>query len=238
MTFGDETAAAAPLVALRNVGLRYGSGPEVLRGLDLELAPGSFHFLTGRSGAGKSSLLSLLHLSQRPSRGLMSMFGRDINEVPRRDLPALRRRVGVVFQDFRLLDHLTAAENVALPLKLAGRLAAADIENYVAEMMAWVGLSQQAGARPPTLSGGEKQRVAIARAVIGGPRLLLADEPTGNVDQEMGERLMTLFVRLNQLGTTVMVATHDPALPQRFGYPVLHLADGRLESVASPAAPA
>ncbi|WP_206420066.1 cell division ATP-binding protein FtsE [Minwuia thermotolerans] len=238
MTNGDERSAASPLVTLRNVGLRYGSGPEVLRGLDLDLAPGSFHFLTGRSGAGKSSLLSLLHLSQRPSRGLMAMFGKDVNEVPRRQVPAMRRRVGVVFQDFRLLDHLSAAENVALPLRLAGRLPAADIRNYVAEMMAWVGLTDKTDARPPTLSGGEKQRVAIARAVIGGPRLLLADEPTGNVDREMGERLMTLFVKLNGLGTTVLIATHDPALPTRFAYPVLRLEDGRLDADQPAAAPA
>ncbi len=225
------------LVNLRNVGLRYGAGKEVLSDLDLTLPTGSFHFLTGRSGAGKSSLLSLLQLSRRPSRGLMTMFGADINEAPARMLPGLRRKVGSVFQDFRLLDHLTAAENVALPLRLTGGLPDGEIEAYVNEMLTWVGLSKQAPARPPTLSGGEKQRVAIARAVIGGPKLLLADEPTGNVDREMGERLMGLFVKLNQQGTTVLIATHDPSLTERFRFPVLHLDQGRLHSARAEGQP-
>ncbi|WP_417516382.1 cell division ATP-binding protein FtsE [Minwuia sp.] len=228
MTQSSHRTGKPTLVSLRNVGLRYGNGPEVLRDLDLDLPAGSFHFLTGRSGAGKSSLLSLLQLSRRPSRGLMSMFDRDINEVPRRELPALRRRVGVVFQDFRLLDHLSAAENVAMPLRLAGTLPDDEISRFVREMLSWVGLTAQADARPPTLSGGEKQRVAIARAVIGGPRLLLADEPTGNVDREMGERLISLFVKLNELGTTVVIATHDSSLTGRLNHPVLHLQDGQL----------
>lgn len=217
-----------PLVTMRNVGLRYGTGPEVLRDLDLELAEGSFHFLTGRSGAGKSSLLSLLHLSRRPSRGLMRVFGHDMQDMPAREVPLLRRRIGVVFQDFRLLDHLSAQENVALPLKVAASMDPERIDEIVRELVDWVGLSQQAQARPPTLSGGEKQRVAIARAVISSPRLLLADEPTGNVDQEMGERLMRLFVKLNALGTTIVIATHDLSLPGQYGYPLLHLEDGKL----------
>lgn len=225
-----------PLVAMRNVGLRYGTGPEVLRDLDLELAEGSFHFLTGRSGAGKSSLLSLLHLSRRPSRGLMRVFGHDMQDMPARDVPVLRRRIGVVFQDFRLLDHLSAQENVALPLKVANTMDAERIDEIVRELIDWVGLGQQAQARPPTLSGGEKQRVAIARAVISSPRLLLADEPTGNVDQEMGERLMRLFVKLNSLGTTIVIATHDLSLPGQYGYPLLHLEDGRLSHESGGAA--
>ena len=189
---------------------------------------GSFHFLTGRSGAGKSSLLSLLHLSRRPSRGLMRVFGHDMQDMPAREVPLLRRRIGVVFQDFRLLDHLSAQENVALPLKVAASMDPERIDEIVRELVDWVGLSQQAQARPPTLSGGEKQRVAIARAVISSPRLLLADEPTGNVDQEMGERLMRLFVKLNTLGTTIVIATHDLSLPGQYGYPLLHLEDGKL----------
>lgn len=233
MQTGHSRSNPAPLVSLRNIGLRYGAGREVLCDLDLELQPGSFHFLTGPSGAGKSSLLSLLQLSRRPSRGLMSMFGQDINEAPRRSLPALRRRIGVVFQDFRLLDHLSAAENVALPLKLAGKASEVEIEQVVREMLGWVGLGGQIDALPPTLSGGEKQRVAIARAVIGGPRLLLADEPTGNVDRSMAERLMSLFVRLNQLGTTVVIATHDAGLAAKYGHPVLKLEDGRITSDAA-----
>jgi cell division transport system ATP-binding protein len=219
-----------PLVRMRNVGLRYGAGAEVLSDLDLHLTSGSFHFLTGRSGAGKSSLLSLLQLSRRPSRGLMSMFGTDINEARRTELPALRRRIGAVYQDFRLLDHLTAAENVALPLRLSGKARDEDINGVVREMLSWVGLGPQTEALPPTLSGGEKQRVAIARAVIAGPKLLLADEPTGNVDRDMAERLMALFVKLNEVGTTIVVATHDRSLTDRYGFPVLHLENGRIHT--------
>ncbi|WP_416897582.1 MAG: cell division ATP-binding protein FtsE [Minwuia sp.] len=233
MTQLSGSSGSGPLVSLRNIGLRYGDGPEVLRDLDLDLPAGSFHFLTGRSGAGKSSLLSLLQLARRPSRGLMRMFGADVNEAPATALPAMRRRVGVVFQDFRLLNHLTAAENVVLPLKLAGGLSDEKSEQFVREMLAWVGLADQADALPATLSGGEKQRIAIARAVIAGPKLLLADEPTGNVDRDMAERLMTLFIRLNQLGTTVMVATHDSELTSRFGFPILHLEDGRLHPASA-----
>lgn len=229
MTAQPKTPDEPPLVRLRNVGLRYGAGAEVLSDLDLDLDRGSFHFLTGRSGAGKSSLLSLLQLSRQPSRGLMSMFGTDINEAPRRVLPQLRRRIGAVYQDFRLLEHLTAAENVALPLRLAGTAREGEIERVVREMLTWVGLGAQTEALPPTLSGGEKQRVAIARAVIAGPQLLLADEPTGNVDQEMAERLMALFVRLNEIGTTIVVATHDQGLTERYPFPVLHLENGGVD---------
>lgn len=228
LSTAQELPQAAPLVRMRNVGLRYAAGAEVLSDLDLQLPRGSFHFLTGRSGAGKSSLLSLLQLSRRPSRGLMSMFGTDVNEAKRSALPALRRRIGAVYQDFRLLDHLTTAENVALPLRLAGKAKEDEIGRVVREMLTWVGLGGQLDALPPTLSGGEKQRVAIARAVIAGPQLLLADEPTGNVDQEMAERLMALFVKLNQVGTTIVVATHDRGLTDRYGFPVLHLENGRI----------
>jgi cell division transport system ATP-binding protein len=233
LTLAQQTHQAAPLVRMRNVGLRYGAGTEVLSDLDLHLPHGSFHFLTGRSGAGKSSLLSLLQLSQRPSRGLMSMFGTDINEAPHQALPKLRRKIGAVYQDFRLLDHLSASENVALPLRLAGKSNEEEITKVVREMLNWVGLGAQADALPPTLSGGEKQRVAIARAVIAGPKLLLADEPTGNVDQEMAERLMSLFVRLNQVGTTIVMATHDQDLPNKYGYPIMHLEDGNLHITPS-----
>jgi len=228
LTTAQEPRPAAPLVSLHNAGLRYGTGPEVLCDLDLVLQPGSFHFLTGRSGAGKSSLLSLLQLARKPSRGLMTMFGQDINEAHRRTMPALRRRIGAVYQDFRLLDHLTAAENVALPLRLAGNASEEKIVSVVKEMLTWVGLGEQTEALPLTLSGGEKQRVAIARAVIAGPKLLLADEPTGNVDRDMAERLMALFVRLNEIGTTIVLATHDHALTERYRFPVLHLEGGRL----------
>ena len=164
----------AGLVRFENVGMRYGAGPEVLRDLDFTLRPGSFHFLVGPSGAGKSSLLKLLYLGHRPSRGTVSLFGRDVGPLARRELPALRRRIGVVFQDFRLLAHLTVYENVALPLRIAG-LRGERIRQHVGELLTWVGLGERLDALPATLSGGEKQRAAIARAVIAQPRLLLAD---------------------------------------------------------------
>ncbi|HVM37826.1 MAG TPA: cell division ATP-binding protein FtsE [Sphingomicrobium sp.] len=199
------------IVEFDSVGLRYGTGAEVLRDLDFRLGRGNFYFLTGPSGAGKTSLLKLLYLAQRPTRGRIRLFGEELSEAPRDALPAFRRRIGVVFQDFRLVRHLSAFDNVALPLRIAGR-SEAEIEGPVREMLAWVGLSDRAGARPPTLSGGEQQRVAIARAVISQPELLVADEPTGNVDAEMAQRLLHLFTALNRLGTTVLVATHDLGL--------------------------
>ena len=183
----------------------------MLRDLDFSLSEGGFYFLTGASGAGKTSLLKLLYLAQRPTRGRFRLFGDDLSEVFRDTLPAFRRRIGVVFQDFRLIRHLSAYDNVALPLRIAGR-DEAEIESAVREMLDWVGLGDRAGARPPTLSGGEQQRVAIARAVITQPDLLVADEPTGNVDAEMAKRLLHLFSAMNEFGTTVVVATHDLGL--------------------------
>ena len=183
----------------------------MLRDLDFRLANGGFYFLTGPSGAGKTSLLKLLYLAQRPTRGRIRLFGEELTDAPRNSLPQFRRRIGVVFQDFRLVRHLSAFDNVALPLRISG---ASDeqVEGPVREMLAWVGLADRASARPPTLSGGEQQRVAIARAVINRPDLLVADEPTGNVDAAMAQRLMHLFSALNRQGTTVVVATHDVGL--------------------------
>ena len=217
------------------VGMRYGRGPEVLSDLTFQLPSGSFHFLTGPSGAGKSSLLRMIYLAERPSRGLISLFGRDTALLPRDGLPELRRRIGVVFQDFRLLDHLTVFENVALPLRVAGQARASYAED-VAELLAWVGLGERMDALPPTLSGGEQQRAAIARAVISKPDLLIADEPTGNVDPAMARRILRLLAELNKLGTTVLVATHDLALVRAVDAPVLELAGGRLISTGRRAA--
>ena len=201
-------AALAAIVQFESVGLRYGTGAEVLRDLDFSLSEGGFYFLTGASGAGKTSLLKLLYLAQRPTRGRIRIFGEDLGDAPRDGLPGFRRRIGVVFQDFRLIRHLSAFDNVALPLRIAGG-DEAEVNSAVREMLDWVGLGDRAGARPATLSGGEQQRVAIARAVITQPDLLVADEPTGNVDAEMAKRLLHLFSALNGLGTTVVVATHD-----------------------------
>ena len=211
--------------------MRYGLGPEILHDISLRLEEGSFHFLTGASGAGKSTLLRLMYLASQPSRGLISLFGHDISTTPRRELPVLRRRIGVVFQNFRLIDHLTTMENVALPLRVSGA-SEMQIKSNVLELLSWVGLSDQIDARPPTLSGGQKQRVAIARAVITRPKLLLADEPTGNVDDQIAMRLMHLFEELNKLGTTIVLATHNKLLINDFTYRRLHLSNGTLNSGA------
>ncbi len=210
------------MVRFENVALRYGAGPEILRHLSFHLDPGSFHFLTGPSGAGKSTLLKLMYLAQRPSSGQARLFGRDVATLTRRETAVMRRRIGVVFRDFRLLDHLTALENVALPLKVSGQRED-KIQKHVAELLAWVGLADQIHAYPPTLSGGQQQRVAIARAVVGRPSLLLADEPTGNVDDRIAVRLLYLFEELNKLGTTIVIATHNESLVSRFSHPVLRL---------------
>jgi cell division transport system ATP-binding protein len=216
------------IVEFDSVGLRYGTGAEVLKDLDLRLPRGGFTYLTGPSGAGKTSLLKLLYLAQRPTRGRMRIFGEELSAAPRDAMPAFRRRIGVVFQDFRLVQHLSAFDNVALPLRLAGR-GEADVIGPVRELLAWVGLADRAGAKPATLSGGEQQRVAIARAVIAHPELLVADEPTGNVDADMAARLLHLFESLNRLGTTILVATHDLALiAATKGAELMRLENGRL----------
>lgn len=215
------------MVRFENVGMRYGMGPEVLCDINLHLKPGSFHFLTGPTGSGKSSLLKLLALSHRPSRGMLTLFDQEVSMLKREDLPHFRRKIGVVFQDFRLLDHLTALDNVALPLRIA-EMEEDQIQTNVTELLSWVGLGEHTNAKPPTLSGGEKQRVAIARAVINRPQLLIADEPTGSMDPEMGLRLMYLFQEMNKLGTTIVIATHDIGLIRRFKHPVMYLKDTRL----------
>lgn len=212
--------------------MRYGRGPEVLRDLSFELPRGSFQFLTGPSGAGKSSLLKLIYLAAKPSRGLVSFFGRDATSLSRKELPMIRRRIGVVFQEFRLLNHLSVFDNVSLPLRVTGKKRS-DYAEDVAELLAWVGLGDKMKAPPATLSGGEQQRVAIARAVVGQPEILIADEPTGNVDPEMGMRLLRLFVELNKLGTTVIIATHDLQLVRMIDAPVMTLSNGHLHFRAS-----
>lgn len=216
------------MIRFENVGLRYGLGPEVLRDVSFHLIPGSFHFLTGPSGAGKTSLLRLLLMSLKPSRGLIFLFGQNASNLPSSDRAELRRRIGIVFQDFRLLDHLTTWENVALPLRVLGK-SPDEYKSDVTELLKWVGLGDRMYAYPAVLSGGEKQRAAIARAVIGKPELLLADEPTGNVDPQMAHRLLRLFVSLNRLGTSVIIATHDHQLMELTDAPRLVLNEGRIE---------
>jgi cell division transport system ATP-binding protein len=219
--------AKTQIFRFENAGLAYGDAPETLSDVNIDLGEGEFRFLTGPSGAGKTSLLKMIYLAMRPTRGKFFLFGEDAANAPREALPPLRRRIGVVFQEFRLLDHLTAFDNVALPMKVAG----VNLNQYgqdVSELLNWVGLGHRMDAKPPTLSGGEQQRVALARALVSKPDLILADEPTGNVDPAMSERIMKLFVELNKLGAAVIVATHDLHLVQSLGKPVLRIADGRV----------
>jgi cell division transport system ATP-binding protein len=222
------------LVRFENVGLRYGMGPEVLRDVSFDVPANSFQFLTGPSGSGKTTLLRLLFLALRPTRGLITMFDQDVVTLSKRELAESRRRIGIVFQDFRLLDHLTTYENIALPLRVQGQ----DEARYrpeVVELLHWVGLGERMHVLPPVLSGGEKQRAAIARALIVRPELLLADEPTGNVDPVLARRLLRLFVELNRSGTSVIIATHDATLLEQFPARRLRLEAGQLHIQDLPA---
>ncbi len=215
------------LIRFENVGLRYGVGPEILRDLSFSIDAKSFQFLTGPSGAGKTTLIRLFFLGLKPTRGLINVFGQEVSNLAKSELFGLRRKIGVVFQDFRLLDHLSTFENVALPLRVLGK-DEASYRSDVVELLRWVGLGDRVHAAPTVLSGGEKQRAAIARALITRPPLLLADEPTGNVDPPLARRLMRLFVELHRLGTSVVIATHDIQLMNQFEARRLVLEEGRL----------
>lgn len=215
------------MLNVAHLGLNYGAGPDVLRDVSLALKPGEMCFLAGPSGSGKSSLLRILLMAQKPTRGVVSLFGRDVTAIGHAEKPALRQRLGVVFQDFRLIEHLSVFDNVALPLRVKG-LRRRDYLDDVKDLLDWVGLGTRMLALPETLSGGEKQRAAIARAVISKPDLLLADEPTGNVDSAMAKRLLHLFVELNRQGTTMLIASHDEDLMRQSKMPVLTLKDGRV----------
>ncbi|MCU0829985.1 MAG: cell division ATP-binding protein FtsE [Rhizobiaceae bacterium] len=216
------------MIRFENVGLRYGLGPEVLSDVSFHLPAKSFQFLTGPSGAGKTTLLRLLFMSLKPTRGVISLFGRERTAITRAELPMIRRKIGVVFQDFRLLDHLTTFENVALPLRVRGRDAASYTKD-VRDLLEWVGLGDRMHVYPPVLSGGEKQRASIARALIEQPELLLADEPTGNVDPPLARRLLKLFIELNKLGTAVVIATHDLGLMEQVDARRMVIHDQRVE---------
>ena len=217
------------VVRFERVGLRYGRGPEILSDVNLRLRRGSFTFLTGPSGAGKSTLLKLCYLTLKQSRGLINLFENDISVMTRSEEQATKRRIGVVLQDFRLIDHLSVFENVALPLRVMGEQRASYNQD-VAELLQWVGLGHRMEALPPTLSGGEQQRAAIARAVIAKPDLLIADEPTGNVDPAIGQRLLRLFSEMNRMGTTVLIATHDIDLIRGMHADILRIENGQLVS--------
>jgi cell division transport system ATP-binding protein len=216
------------MLSFENVGLRYGSSPETLQDINFDIAPRSFQFLTGPSGAGKTTLMRLIIMALKPSRGMIQIFGKDTAQLTKEEITTTRRKIGVIFQDFRLLDHLTLYENVALPLRVQGK----DETGYrseVYELLRWVGLGERFDAPPSVLSGGEKQRAAIARALISRPKLLLADEPTGNVDPTMAGRILRLFVELHKSGTAVVIATHDLSLMDQYeDARRLVLADSRL----------
>ncbi|MEM1399493.1 MAG: cell division ATP-binding protein FtsE [Pseudomonadota bacterium] len=224
------------MIRFQRVGLRYGKGSEVLTDVSFHIEKGSFHFVTGPSGAGKTSLMQLIGLALRPSRGIIEIFGENVSRTQRHRLPALRRRMGIVFQDFRLLDHLTVRDNVSLPLRLDGRLQV-DAARQVDELLRWVGLGDRISDHPARLSGGEQQRVAVARAVVHRPELLLADEPTGNLDDAVAMRLFRLFKELNRMGTTVVVATHNQGIISRMNEPVVELNNGMLSGPARYQAP-
>ena len=195
------------MIELKNAGFSYG-GRDILTEMNLRLSPGSFHFLTGPSGSGKTTLLKLCYQDLLPSSGLVRIFEQDVRAMDRDDVARVRRRVGVVHQDCQFLDHLNVAENVMMPLLVSGREAEMEQSN-LDDLLGWVGLAGHLNALPPELSGGERQRAALARAVIMSPDLIIADEPTGNVDWEMAERLLSLLVELNKMGKTILIATHD-----------------------------
>jgi cell division transport system ATP-binding protein len=216
------------MLSFENVGYRYGDAPETLEDVTFDVGPRSFQFLTGPSGAGKTTLLRMVALTLRPTRGVIKFMGQDAGKIGRPDIVALRRSLGVVFQDFRLLDHLTLYENVALPLRLQGR-EETSYRAEVIELLDWVGIGGARNSRPPSLSGGEKQRAAIARALIARPQLVLADEPTGNVDPAMARRILRLLIEIHKAGAAVIVATHDLGLMDHYASARrLVLADGRL----------
>ena len=222
------------MIELQDVSYSYG-GATLFTDVSLTLAPGSFHFLTGPSGAGKTTLLKLCYGALAPTMGTVTLFGADGRKVDRDGIASLRRRIGVVHQDCQFLDHLSLAENVSLPLTVSGR--GAEAETNLPDLLAWVGLSAQAGQLPPELSGGERQRGALARAVIMSPEVILADEPTGNVDWEMSQRLLTLLVELNRMGKAVLIATHDlnliRAAKAQVNARVLRLQGGRLTAAGA-----
>lgn len=218
------------MIKFEDVCFKYDDCEEIiLDHVNFTLEQGSYHFLAGPSGSGKTSLMGMLYLGKMPTSGNISMFGKDISSLKREDLFEMRQKVGVVFQDFRLLNHLSSFENVALPLRIMGA-PESEIKANVNELLDWVGLGDHKNNLPHTLSGGQQQRVAIARAVIGRPKLLLADEPTGNLDDEIGFRLMGLFEQLNRMGTTIVIATHNPHIIEQFGHPCLTLGDGKIEN--------
>tara|TARA_B100000945_G_scaffold317250_1_gene319706 strand:- start:1548 stop:2273 length:726 start_codon:yes stop_codon:yes gene_type:complete len=210
------------IAKLKSVSLQYKDGPKILDSINLEIMDGSFHFLTGASGSGKTSFLSMLYLAILPSEGIIKLFDYNILEEKRIKLAKIRHKIGVVFQDFRLLDHLSVFDNVALPLRIL-KSSEEEIEDDVRDLLSWVGLDKLSYSYPPMLSGGQKQMVAICRSIITKPKLLIADEPTGSVDEEIASRLMQLFIELNKIGTTIIIATHNDRLVKKYDFPQFYI---------------
>ncbi len=221
----NQSTVSQPIIDLQNVSVGYERSGDVLQNVYFSLLPGSFTFITGKSGAGKTTLLNMLYLMKKPNKGILKVFGNNINFSNRDTLAELRQKIGVVFQDFRLLEHLSVFDNIALPLRVRG-MGEKEIYKRVTELLQWVELHKSIYKVCSSLSGGEKQRVAIARAVINRPEILFADEPTGSVDSEIAGKLMRLFVELNKVGTTVVLATHNEQLTSSYNYPRIALADG------------
>ncbi|MCI5634530.1 MAG: ATP-binding cassette domain-containing protein [Alphaproteobacteria bacterium] len=221
----NQSTVSQPIIDLQNVSVGYERSGDVLQNVYFSLLPGSFTFITGKSGAGKTTLLNMLYLVKKPNKGILKVFGNNINFSNRDTLAELRQKIGVVFQNFRLLEHLSVFDNIALPLRVRG-MGEKEIYKRVTELLQWVELHKSIYKVCSSLSGGEKQRVAIARAVINRPEILFADEPTGSVDSEIAGKLMRLFVELNKVGTTVVLATHNEQLTSSYNYPRITLADG------------
>jgi len=225
----EQVNSANAIIQLNKVSVRYGREPEIFSDVNLSLQRQSFTFLTGASGAGKSTLLKLIYLAMNPTRGLVSVFGKDVLQATRRDRQMLKRRIGVVSQDFALIPHLSVFENATLPIRAAGKSLSKYSED-ARELLSWVGLGDKLHAKPPTLSGGEAQRVAIARAIMNKPDILIADEPTGNVDPAMGQKLLRLFMEMNRTGTTILIATHDTSLVSQVDADAIQIMDGQLKT--------
>lgn len=221
----NQSTVSQPIIDLQNVSVGYERSGDVLQNIYFSLLPGSFTFITGKSGAGKTTLLNMLYLVKKPSKGILKVFGNNINFSNRDTLAELRQKIGVVFQDFRLLEHLSVFDNIALPLRVRG-MGEKEIYKRVTELLQWVELHKSIYKVCSSLSGGEKQRVAIARAVINRPEILFADEPTGSVDADIANKLMRLFVELNKVGTTVVLATHNEQLTSTYNYPRILLSNG------------
>lgn len=216
------------VISFANVGARYDGGHDILTDVSFNIGAGSFYFLSGASGAGKTTLLRLIYQLHKPCRGMIKLFGRSTNDLSRDEISGMRHKMAIVFQEYSLLSHMSVFDNIALPLRVRG-IDEAKIKKLVSKTLEWVGLAKYANANPKTLSGGQQQRVSVARAIIIQPAILLADEPTGNLDDENASRLMELFIQMNKMfGTTIILATHNTKLIDTYKFPVIHVENHKL----------